>query len=277
LGHRAAGDVYLVNAAIILAVVPLSIYFFREKKRFALFLVFLFFSGIAIGYANQIRSFSGIPVFLFLVLGLFFYLAAPWRKKFLFLGLLCGGLLIPKLHFNYLIAQRNKVLGTQKLECKEGHVFWHTVHGGFGFLSNDYGFAYDDAKIVESVCETYPEVVYPSQAYEKAAKKEVFRLVREHLGFVLNTLFAKFGILLSFLIFFANIGLILTFLYRKPWILELMFWVGIMVSSIPGFIALPNRLYLFGTFAFAMVYGLVSIDYAISGGFFKDLKKKLER
>jgi len=271
---RETTDVYLINVAIVFAVVPLAVYFFRAQKKLELFLVL---SGIAIGYAHYIRSFSSFPVFLFLVFGLLFYHSGMWKKKNILLVCLCAGVFLPVVHFRYLEQQRNNFLGAQHKQHESGHVFWHTVLAGLGFLNNDLGLKYDDKTTVEKVYENHPNAIYPTKAYEQAAKQEVFRLVRERFGFVLNTLFAKLGVVFYLLLFFANIGLIFSFFYRKPWILELMFWVGIIFASAPGFIALPGRIYLLGMCAFATVYGLVSIEYALAGGIVQDVMRFLKR
>jgi len=274
-GYRGMGDLYLINAAIVFAIVPLALYFFRaHQKSGGLLGGFLFASGVAIEYANQMRAHSGLPVFLFLALGFFFLCSISYKKKFLLFVLLCAGMLLPKLHFRYVVAQRNKVLGEQMLQYKPQHALWHAVYAGFGFLNNQYGIAFDDDIIIKKVCDRHPSIVYPSKTYEQAARKDVFQLAREHPSFVLRTLFAKFGILLLYLFLFGNIGLLAAFFYRKPWILELMFWVGIALASLPGLIALPVRYYLLGMLAFVTVYALISIEYAICQGAIQDIFKR---
>jgi len=273
---RSAFDVYLVNAAIIFAVVPLALYVFRAG--YGKFLcIFLFFSGVLIGYANLIRSFSGLPVLLFLLLGLFFYFKGTWRQKGILFFVLLVGLSIPKLHFASLNQAKRDFLGSKNNALVEGHHLWHNVYAGFGFLSNEFGIVSNDKAIAEKVYENHPDVVYPTKAYNAAARKDIFQLIKKHPSFVVRTLFAKLGVVFYFLLLFANLGLLAAFFYRKPWILELMFWVGIMVSSIPGFIAIPGRVYLLGMLAFAMVYGLVSIGYAIEKGVLLVLRSPASR
>ena len=47
-------------------------------------------------------------------------------------------------------------------------------------------------------------------------------------------------------------------------------WFGLL-GSLFGFLALPGRYYLLGMLAFAVLYSLVSIEYALGHSAIKDL------
>ena len=271
LALRETTDVYLMNAIIVFAVIPIAVYFFRQNRFSPLFLLFSFFSGIFIGFAHYTRAFSSLSVLLFLVLGFFFYFSVSWQKKFLLCAVLFAGISIPVLHFHLLFNKQKTFLGPEVADLDNGHHLYHTFYGGFGFLDNKFGIKYDDSVIVQKIHERYPDVIYPTKKYNAAAKIEIFRLVRENFYFVRDTIFAKLGVIFYFLLFFANIGLVAAFFYRKPWILELMFWVGIAFGAVPGIIAIPIRAYLLGFCAFATVYGLISIEYALCQGAVQDI------
>jgi hypothetical protein len=185
-----------------------------------------------------------------------------WRRAMLFAAMVIG-LVIPTLHINSLLDIRRPFIDQSNEQFKDQHVFWHTVYAGFGFLNNDFGIKWDDATVDEHAKKVDPTVVYPFARYEAVVRGMVFDLMRHHLQFVVQTWFAKFGVILYYLFLFANIGLLLAFFYRKPWQIDLMFFVAITFSSLFGFLALPGRYYLLGMLACAVLYCIVSVDYAV--------------
>ena len=75
------------------------------------------------------------------------------------------------------------------------------------------------------------------------------------------TFFAKIGILLMYLVIFANVGLVAAFFYPKPWQIECAFWGALATSSLFSILVLPTIEYSLGFIAFATLYGIVSINY----------------
>ncbi len=264
-------DVYLSYYCIAFSVVPLMIYFMRKRVMTIPFGFFSFLSGIGIGYAHYIRGFSGLPVLLFVVVSSLFYFRVPWKKKFFLIFLVLLGLMIPVVHFSYLFYQRQAYFGADYVTHVDSHPFWHNIYIGLGFLNNRFGIRWNDGVAIEKMKQIEPDAVYPTQEYEKVARGEVFRLIKKHTRFVLTTIFAKIGVLLLYLLVFANIGLVAAFFYRKPWGLELSFWLALLFSSVFALLALPEPVYLFGFIAFACLYGLVSIDFAIQKGVLRDI------
>ena len=272
---RGMTDVYLVLASIAIGIVPLTLYFIRNNRLTVPFCVFTCLSGIGIGTAHYIRAFSSVAVFIFLALTIFLCLSVSFKKKLVLWGLLLSGTAFPFFHFNAVLEQRNKYLGQKYNNYESRHVFWHSLYAGFGFLNNDLGIAWDDSTVINTIKKNAPNVVYPTQEYESAVKTEFFKLIRHHFHFVLVTLFAKLGVIFYYLLLFANIGLVAAFFYRKSWQIELAFWSAICFNSLFGFMALPGRFYLLGMLAFALLYGLFSIEYAISHGVVQDVLRVL--
>lgn len=270
---RSMTDVYLVQSSIALAVIPIALYFMRKNKVSIPFGVFIFLSGLCVGFAHHIRSFSSFAVFLFLVLGVVFMMRVAWERKTIFLGLFFVGLVLPFFHFSFVLAQRKDFFGSEYDGSSERHVFWHNLYAGFGFLSNDLGIYWNDKTVIDKIKEVEPEAVYPTKEYEAAVRTEVFKLIKNHFHFVLQTMFAKLGVIFYYLLMFANIGLLAAFFYRKSWVIELMFWSGIAFNSLFGFLALPGRYYLTGMLAFTVLYAMVSIEHAIRKGAVQDLMR----
>ncbi len=272
------GDQYIILYAVPVLIIPLFLFFMGRKSKgrnhanFKFFtFTFVFISGLIIGTSHFLRSYSGVATLIFmLIIITFSCLHLNHTRKFLIISAILLGILIPNLYFNQLLSQRDSFL--QDYSSQELYTpTWHIIYLGFGFLNNDYGIKYDDVnanKKVESISPTTP--IY-SKKYNEILKKFILQLIRKDPNFALKTLFAKLGVLMMFLINFANIGLIASFVYRKKWPIELAFWSAISFSAIFGILAIPARHYLLGFVSFSTLYGLVGIDHAIQCGIHKDL------
>jgi hypothetical protein len=108
-----------------------------------------------------------------------------------------------------------------------------------------------------------PGTLYGSDAYEKILRQQVLFLVRRYPKLVFYTLAAKLGVISSLFLLSANVGLIAARLGRRPTGLEAAFWVGIVFNSFFGVWVLPVAAYLVGFISFAMLYGIVSLDFAL--------------
>ena len=261
-------DVYVFYAATILFCIPPALYFLDHKISKYYLVSFFFFAGLSIGFAHYIRTYSGIAPLLFLIV------TYGYKRKWLLFLPLFVGLLIPYLFFNSLIEKRDNYAKQQALfyEGEEGHHMWHNTYGGFGFLNNPYDLVFGDFQIVKKVNSYYPEVQYPSKAYNQAAKQCIIQLIKEHPKFILITLFAKLGVIFLYLLIFANLGLLCAWWYPKPFFIELAFWSALGFNSLFAFLTIPNTIYLLGFIAVAVMYGIVSICYALDKGLSKILK-----
>ncbi|MCK5632373.1 hypothetical protein KAH94_01365 [bacterium] len=277
---RGMTDVYLVQSSIVIAIIPLALYFVKKNKASFLFVIFLFLSGISAGYAHYVRSFSSVAIILFLLIVLLFLFDGSWKKRIVLISTFSLGLVVPIIHFQTVLQQRDAYFGSKNKMFESRHVFWHSLYAGFGFLQNDFSIAWDDTTIIEKIKKRAPQAVYPTRAYERATKTAFFDLVKEHPQFVLQTLFAKFGVIFYYFLLFANFGLLAAFFYRKSWILDCAFLVALSFNSIFGFIALPGRYYLLGMLSCTVLYNLVSIEHALNQGVINDfllLLKKVSR
>jgi hypothetical protein len=148
------------------------------------------------------------------------------------------------------------------------HTFWHNIYAGLGFVTNDYGLYYSDNCSVAKVQEVAPEVVYLSEEYENTLRDETLKICKKHPQFILKMLFAKGGVLFYYLLAFANIGLVCAWFYRKPWYLEISYWLAMWFSALPGIVTVPVAPYLTGFFTAATFYGIHSIIWAFQHGLY---------
>lgn len=181
--------------------------------------------------------------------------------------------MLPTLYFSsvydhYKIYTKNNLsnyaLGDDK------HVLWHSVYIGFGFLNylNPDNISYDDTCGEKKVQSIVPDLtlVNNTEAYEAVLKEEVFKLIRHHFMFVIMTLFAKLGVLLFYLLKFANVGLLAAWFFPKSRIEEFIWFVSGLVYALFPLITVPAPGYAFGFITCATLYGIVSINYVLESG-----------
>lgn len=271
------GDVYI---APFVATSLLPWLFVVVKRSTPLALGSYFFSvGMFGSFSNFIRTHSAFALWATSVVVLVLQVRSTTRRA---LSLVCllGGIASFNGWFTYEMFQRNQYLNKQGVVYGThalGHVFWHSIYAGFGFLMNPYGIAFSDSCMLIHAREVDPEVVYCSVAYNELLKKETIKLCKEHPQFVMRTLFAKAGVLFYYLLLFANFGLLCAWFYRKPWYVELAYVLALFLSALPGLATIPVAPYLTGFFAVATFYGVHSIVWALQHGLLRDLRFLLRR
>jgi len=264
------GDVYLISSAIIVAIVPLFLYLFKTNTKIKAFhFLFLFLAGVSIGNAHFIRSHSGTSVLLFIGIILITYLKEDRKKKLQLITVLCVGVMLPFIFFNYTIAKRDAYLsqnqpGYKKVVAK--HPFWHSVYIGFGFLNNDLDIKWDDSVAMEKVRSVSPDATYLSPEYESILRREVIRIAIDRPHFLLRNIFAKIGILLFYFLVFANIGIIGMLKYPIKGPVDWAFWAALAFNSSFGILVIPYLEYLLGFISLAAIYGVLYINRIVDMG-----------
>jgi hypothetical protein len=277
----AVGDVYLAFSACCMSLLPWAFYYFYKKEKFTFCsLVYIFLAGFSISLCHYIRAYSGFAVFLTLCILVFFY-DCSWQKKLVISFCFFLGIIPPVLYMKKMYHDAKTYVNHHMPEAVLGedrHVFWHNVYIGFGFLDfmNPDDICYDDSCGMKKVASIDPTVtIEQTQKYESILKKEVFKLIRYHWKFVLMTIFAKLGILIFFMLKFANFGLLAAWFYRKTLILELAFLVGLLFNSLFPLLVMPMHEYTLGFICYATLYGIISINYALSQGLFYFPKRSM--
>lgn len=260
------GDVYSVQTVTALAIVPWSLHLVGKKTVSYGSAVFVAGAGTAIGIANMIRSqaATGIMIFLAVIVG--FHGDWPRKQKLALLAALVVGFAIPAIYFHSLLTRRDQFLAVvqpDSMSVLDRHPFWHSVYIGFSFVPNKYVPEYRDELVFEKVRSIDPSARYYSPEYERIVRAEVFQLVRDHPLFALGTMLAKLGAIGYLLLISSNLGLIASALYPKPWPVEAAFWSAMGFNSLFGLVVIPHRQYMLGFTTLAVLYGIVSIGYAL--------------
>lgn len=273
-------DTYVAASAAAMALVPLSIYMLTKKSWGTLFYIWALCAGIIIGFAQYIRAFSAMPPLIFMVVLVLFTQTFKVRQKLIVGIILLLGCSLPAFYFSHIynqhVAYVQQHLPNEPINLKT-HVFWHNVYIGLGFLNNEYGIKYDDSVAAAKVASIDPSIIYCSREYEETLRTQVLKILKTDVGFIIKTLFAKLGIMLFFLLKYANIGLIAALFYRKPWYIELAFWASMAAGTVFGFLTVPVSLYLFSYISLAALYGVVSINYALQLGVMDSLMAQAKR
>lgn len=251
------GDVYIFYSVAPLLCVPL---FLMQKENLSYMnILFYIICGLLIGYSNYIRAHSGTAVFIFII----FYLLLKkisFTKSLIIFILLFFGVFITKLHFNFTLKERDNFLKTRGIEVtieKNKHVLWHNVFIGLGFIYNKYNITPTDTCALEWVKKIDSSIAYFSQEYESTLKKEFFRILRESIGFVLNSYFAKLGIIGAYLLLSLNFSLIFIFRNSCKFFRNYRFYFPFLLAIgwgiLPGLLFLPFNSYILGGITFCVL------------------------
>lgn len=263
------GDVYLAYYACVIAIIPWVLYVV-ECARLNTWqrILFFFCTGLYVSFFHYVRAYCGIGALAFLIIFLI-------KRKEWFLpsvsALVCGMLLCSS-YFNAVYKSsvqfaKNDLKNSQINE--PAHVFWHSVYIGFGLLKqgNNQNIEYGDACGAQKVLQINPAINLAEhpRAYENILKQEVLNLIQHNFTFVLNTWFAKIGILLMYFLLFCNVGIFAAWFYRKPWYVDLAFFTGLCAYAIFPMLTMPTmREYTLGFVSMAALYAIVSINYALA-------------
>jgi|SRR5579859_568291 len=273
-------DVYRVFHAVAVPVVPWSLYFCQKKYSSRFFYLFMVLSGSAVSLAHYIRLHSGTAVIIFIGLLLVAHPYLTYYRKMMLISLLGLGFILPMGYFHYVYSCHVDYVAQHfpgQQADQEQHVFWHQVYIGFGFLSNDLGISFADRVAHNKALTVNPLVTYPSQESEQILKHEVMKLIRTQKYFTFITWGAKVGVLLFFLLVFANIGLLVAFLYPKRWYIDCAFAAALGFNSLFAIFTIPYFLYCLGFITFAALYGIVSLNYGIEHGLVKNIFRKWKK
>ena len=273
-----------VHAVCVLGVIPLSLCCFTRKKLKLSFISLLFvFVGVLVGYCHFLRAYCHVAPVLFFLTILFFSKLYETHKKIILVLSLLLGILIPYCHIKLNLNESKNYLTSCGVECNglEGHIFWHSLFAGMGYLSNSSGFKWDDRTVTDKVNQMFPNSFFgtnPSE-YDKTVKKCFFKtfLNRNLCWFVVETIFAKLGVLFYFFLWYANFGLIFAFFYRKPLFIDFAFFIALAFSSLFCFVSIPVVEYAGGFIYISKLYRIISICFAIENGLLRDIKNYITR
>jgi hypothetical protein len=264
------GDIYQLAPCLALAAVPLLLRHMtseHEDHAFWRYSVALGLAGFIFGCTHLVRSHSATGLMLFTIILLLFGTAVrAWHKRLLLVAMVLVGFVLPLLYMQHVMDTRDAFLKAHQPNYHQvlrQHPFWHTIYIGLGYLSNDYGLAYKDIVAAKKAHELAPDAPYCSPEYETALKTAVIELLRKAPVFVAETLAAKFGVVLIYFLLAANLGILAAIRYPKPWAVEVAFVAGLAFNALFGLVAVPRLSYLEGFIAFAMLYGVISLDVAL--------------
>jgi len=262
------GDVYSIQSSVVLAFVPWVLFFGRRRSDWISF-AFVILTSAALESANLMRSHAGTPLMIFLAWIFMFQWRAKRHVKLLFLLVALLAMLLPVWYSHRLLQTRDTYLQTHGYTSVAGlhqHGFWNVVYLGLGYINNDVVPGYRDEFAAAKVREIAPETIYASPQYDEYLKREVIHIVVQHPLLVMETLAAKLGVIAGYVLVCANLGLIAAYRYSKGWPTEVAFWSAMAFQALLGIVAVPAANYLLGFIAFAVLYGVISIDVPLEHG-----------
>ncbi|HZR31553.1 MAG TPA: hypothetical protein VFA76_06840 [Terriglobales bacterium] len=262
------GDVYIFECAVPLLLVPWALLLIRKQSSVTWFVTWFVLAGLLCGTASLIRSNAALPTVMFLSCILLFWPQGRISRRLVVLAIFLVAVTIPRELFLTLKSSRDSFLMTAQAERTsdfDRHTFWHLAYIGLGYVSSPYLPAGTCDEVGKAkVRSIAPQAAYLSAGYDQALRSEVFRIVRQHPGWVLASLMAKTGVVVLVIFGFANFGLLTAVLYPKGRAVEIAFWSALSVAAVPLIVVQPARQYLLGLASMATLYGVFSIDQAFS-------------
>ena len=188
LAQRTLGypDIYWVGGWAVLALIPPLIVLARSRLR--VFLASAVGLLVLASAAGAVRSQAGLPVLLaaWVLLGMRRDLRVLVR-----IGIAVA-LVLPYMSVSTGVmhavasARDSRDDVAVPRDFPSGHVVWHSLYIGLGYLPNDHQIWWIDAVGQKKAQQLNPGVVYTSDAYEKTLRGAVQDLVRDDPGFVLG-------------------------------------------------------------------------------------------
>ncbi|MGB7978225.1 MAG: hypothetical protein WCF19_03580 [Chlamydiales bacterium] len=256
-------DLYVSSYFAVAATVPFFIVWNQIRSPFHLKIgLTIAWSGLIIGYCNQIRCQSGTGALLFLLSWIALNGNFSKKEKLSSAVLLSVFVLLPYLHFHRLEFNRDSFL-TKKNPSHNSiavtHPKWHNIYIGFGYLKNKYGIEYNDTISSNKALSISPNVQFCSAEYESILREQCWRLLRTDCVFVLKTLLCKALVILLKLALFANFGLLFWFYVRAPLRFTAPFLIATLFYSLPGLLTMPYTAYVLGALSLSTLFGVTLI------------------
>lgn len=259
------GDVYIVYSSVVMAIIPLGMYLCLNETKSIYYLLFGLFVGFFIGIVHFCRSYSSFSTLLFMMALCCLEYRTVRLKKYLLIGCMLLGIasvvIFVQFQKNIYNSYIKQSYPTVSLDNNQ-HGIWHTIYCGFGFLKfmNAQKIRWDDAAAGEFVKKNADNNNLSS---EQILKNEVLRLFKEERHFVIFSFFGKLGILLLFFLLSMNLGIIAAVCWPKPFFIDCAFILALAASAIFPLLAMPFLTYSLNFISFAVMYSIVSINYAL--------------
>lgn len=256
------GDVYVVSAAVLMALTP-WLWVATRKRSVRSLLVSAPVAGLTAGAANLIRGQAGTVALVVIATALGLARWASVRSRLLALSLLIVAALVAPVGLSIVHHERDAFLARAdhvRPAAAAGHPIWHSIYIGLGYVANDHGIIYLDDVGFDLVKTRDPDALSGSPESEAILRSEVFRLVAEDPGFIARGVGAKLVAILGYFVVFTNLGLAALFVVRPPLGELPPLCVGLAFAALPGILVIPLLDYLLGFIALCVLLGVLSID-----------------
>jgi hypothetical protein len=260
------GDVYVIQGSVVLMLIPWLLYSLRTGVRSWLRFLIIVMSGIALGFAEWVRTQSASPVLVFFAVLVCFSHLQRSLKIFLSVTLLVG-MSLPLLYAQLPLHDRDRFLVTNRPGYRGSlnhHVLWHTAYLGLSYLTNPYVPAWRDSVAADYVQAIDPTTIYGGEEYDALLQSRVEEIVHRHPRFIFDTVAAKCGVLACMLLLYINVALAAAILCPKPLAMELAFWLGMAFGALPGIVAIPVAQFVLGMIVLGLYYWYYSITFYLA-------------
>lgn len=260
------GQVYALGVVPAIACAPWIIFFALRERLTSGSVLTMVVSGFLAAIANAIRSHSGLALLVFAVVMVFGVYKVRLTVRVVTALSLLAGLASAALVLHHIYDQRDEFLRHQPgavVESAGGHVFWHSVYIGFGFVGNSDVPAYRDDVAFNKAYQTRPDVTPYTSEYEQVMRDQVLNLARKRPVLVAGNVAIKLAIIFLYCLIFTNVGLYAAVIAPKEIAVESAFLLAIGMGVLPGILVVPVKPYILGGIVFCVIYAAFGVDYAL--------------
>jgi hypothetical protein len=274
-------DVQLMYSFSIIAFLPFFAFCLERGIQSSWLNAVFFVTGFIFTCINYIRMNAtlGITIWLFTSLFLISRKKISISKKLMLSIIFFMGSSIPSMY-----VRRTQFLSDEFLKKEipnyqptaHVHPFWHTIYAGFGFSNflNSKDLSVDDRIGLEEASKRHASSIdFSNPYYDHYLKEAVFTLCKEELLFVLSTIALKAGILLYYILRYANVALLALYLdFSIKQYLAII--AGLGIYALIPLLYIPCGAYGLGFITFIQISSMLIINDFISN---KQNSKKLRR
>jgi hypothetical protein len=251
-------DEYIFQISPLIAGIPWLLYFTLARRPYALTA-----SAAALAFlcswCSLVRA-GTIPICMTFLIAMFFIRRRIQRAfvPCLLLALAC----IPSVIFEQSrTARRDAALARigQSATSPNGHMLWHTLYIGLGFIPNSEVSEYRDGVARDKVRSIDPTATYASTRYETIIKHEVWGIVKRRPILVIGILTAKAGIVIClFLILLCPVWRLM-FTERALLWLDVAIVLTMGMSAMNAIAAIPRSSYLLTFLCLGFLYSAIKL------------------
>lgn len=266
---------YVTYFVAVMTIVPFALCIYTEKlnqKFINTYIIFIFILAIILDFIKDYASFGAIIFLTFII-----FISKIRFSKIISIFLLAIYLLTPFV-LNYYIEVKQKenyikLYGHEyEYDNIHGSLLWFSAYSGLGFIS-EKGLEFSDESAHKLLKEKKPDKdFFATKENQEILKNEFLNIILSDLGFALRLYGSKLGVILTYIVLIANIGLLYIFSKDFDPKIRVSFLSILLFYSIFPLITIPGIGYLSGIIGISLIIFCYTLSISKSQNLFDKIK-----